>query len=197
MSEDQQPPESSAAHPLQFPPPPTPAPTDTPPLATCLQLLARPSDAEKFAGLMLVPRVVSPNDTALHSRIVDAVGAKFLFRLLATEGSPGNKRDGDNLYANRFVLRICLALCACVGCIALRNIFHMYRTVALRILSSFAAVPAISSSNHLPQAAPLLVRQSIPPLHNCNIMRVCQCDCPLHYCKHYVQTSIGSSAALL
>jgi hypothetical protein len=122
---------------------------DSSAIATCLRLLSCSSDAEKFAGLMIVPRVVNSADTALHERVVEAVGTKFLFRLLATEGSPGmfclmltlpsppasshsegNKRDAENVY----------------------------RTVALRILSSFAGLPLVASSPHLARAAPLLVQ---------------------------------------
>ena len=43
--------------PSQLPPAaPSTAPSDSPALATCMQLLSKSSDAEKFAGLMLVPR---------------------------------------------------------------------------------------------------------------------------------------------
>ncbi|KAJ1944290.1 hypothetical protein EC988_006023, partial [Linderina pennispora] len=54
-------------------------------LEKCTQLLSTKStDDEKFAGLMLVPRVVAPDDAESLEYIFDAMDVKFLERLMRT-----------------------------------------------------------------------------------------------------------------
>ena len=54
----------------------------------CLRLLRAPGDEEKFAGLLLVTKVVN-SDAAHLVRVLDAVDARFLARLLRAEGAQG------------------------------------------------------------------------------------------------------------
>ena len=53
---------------------------------TCFHLLTAPSNEEKLAGLLLVPRLVDPTDTATIRRVYESVGPSFVNHLLASCG---------------------------------------------------------------------------------------------------------------
>eukprot|EP00466_Bigelowiella_natans_P007381 jgi/Bigna1/81396/fgenesh1_pg.80_\ len=67
-------------------------------LSACLSLLRKKTDEEKFAGLLLVSKHLkeAKGERLLSSLspIADAVGTKFLLRLLLTKGSKGAKGGG-------------------------------------------------------------------------------------------------------
>ena len=67
-------------------------------LGDCVKLLGGSSDEEKFAGLLLVTKVAQPDDAPTMRRVLVAVGMKFLYRLLASPGSPGGAGDTSLMY---------------------------------------------------------------------------------------------------
>ncbi|KAJ1831619.1 hypothetical protein LPJ63_004142, partial [Coemansia sp. RSA 2711] len=63
----------------------------------CARLLSRKStDDEKFAGLLLLPRVVDAQDAESWSLVFDAMDMRFIERLLRT----GLKQSEDNMLLN-------------------------------------------------------------------------------------------------
>ncbi|RKO92423.1 Neurochondrin-domain-containing protein [Blyttiomyces helicus] len=72
-------------------PPHDSAPTSNPPPAIqqldhCLELLERPSrDEEKFVALLILPRLLDPNDPAAVQRAFESMPWSFLRRLLGTD----------------------------------------------------------------------------------------------------------------
>ncbi len=55
-------------------------------LEECLRVLQAPSDEEKFVGLYLVTKFITADPSTLR-KICEAIGWRFLQRLLRTEGS--------------------------------------------------------------------------------------------------------------
>eukprot|EP00898_Chlorokybus_atmophyticus_P009198 jgi/Chlat1/927/Chrsp108S01366 len=75
-------------------------------LEQCLQLLRGQTDEQRLVGLLLVTKFVSPADTDSLRRVLDAMGWRFLNRLLASRG------DGSMAAGYRqLALSIMSALC--------------------------------------------------------------------------------------
>ncbi|XP_065838782.1 neurochondrin-like isoform X5 [Oscarella lobularis] len=97
-------------------------------LERCLRLLnSSTSDNEVFAGLLLVTRIAKANELNAETRrrIFDAVGFKFLDRLLNTDVAPE-------------------------GCAA-----HVFRSLALSVLSCFATDKDLVTSPQMIEKIPL------------------------------------------
>jgi hypothetical protein len=100
----------------------------------CVKLLSSTTDEEKFAGLLLVTKVAQPDDPGTMRRVLNAVGMKFLYRLLASPGSPDGADDSS----------------------------LMYQCMALNVVSSFCALhelwPDMHEQKDFMRMAPLLVK---------------------------------------
>lgn len=105
----------------------------------CLKLLGGTSDEEKFAGLLLVTKVAQPDDPVVMRRVLEAVGMRFLQRLMTSSGSPNGASDDSSL---------------------------MYQCMALNVLSSFCALeplwPDLHTHKDFVRMAPLLVQTLRP-----------------------------------
>ncbi|KAJ1978835.1 hypothetical protein H4R34_003058 [Dimargaris verticillata] len=65
--------------------------THSPAVAKCLKLIGPTStDEEKFAGLLLIPRMFDPNDSAALSQVLDHMDSRFVPRLLHTPADDAN-----------------------------------------------------------------------------------------------------------
>jgi hypothetical protein len=53
----------------------------------CLQLLRGPSDEERFTGLLLVSKLIKPDDIERIKQVLDAIGFNFVNRLLTSKPS--------------------------------------------------------------------------------------------------------------
>ena len=67
-------------------------------LDDCLKLLGAGSDEEKFAGLLLVTKVARPDDASAMRQVMEAVGMKFLYRLMSSPGTPNGASDTSLMY---------------------------------------------------------------------------------------------------
>ncbi|KAJ2518029.1 hypothetical protein GGH20_004668, partial [Coemansia sp. RSA 1937] len=68
----------------------------------CARLLSRKStDDEKFAGLLLLPRVIDAQDTDAWTLIFDAMDIRFIERLMRTGIKQADEqRTGDQALLN-------------------------------------------------------------------------------------------------
>ena len=64
-------------------------------LDDCLKLLGAGTDEEKFAGLLLVTKVVQPDDASALKKVMRAVSMRFLYRLVSSPGSPAGAHMGN------------------------------------------------------------------------------------------------------
>ncbi|XP_052210209.1 uncharacterized protein LOC127813325 isoform X2 [Diospyros lotus] len=104
-----------------------------PSLEDCLKLLKGESDEQRLAGLLLVTKFCSRDDHASIRRVYDALGIRFIDRLLRTgmgKGSVGMS-GGDNCDA--------------------------YRQLSVTVVAAFCRVPEIASSEDMVSKIPLIV----------------------------------------
>ncbi|CAN6459371.1 unnamed protein product [Victoria cruziana] len=95
----------------------------------CLKLLKGEKDEQKFAGLLLATRLCQGNDDVSVRRIYEAVGFRFLNRLLQTGlGKGGNGEERED-----------------------------YLKLALTVLATFCRVPEVASSTDLLSTVPLFL----------------------------------------
>ncbi|XP_058067486.1 uncharacterized protein LOC131216895 isoform X3 [Magnolia sinica] len=119
---------SSAAAPL-----PLPSSSLGPGLEACLNLLKGERDEQRLAGLLLATKLCQSNDTASVLKIYDAVGTRFLDRLLMTgmgKGTVGAK-DGDDR--------------------------EVYLRLSVTVLAAFCRVPEIASSKEMVKKIPAIL----------------------------------------
>lgn len=67
-------------------------------LDDCLKLLGAGTDEEKFAGLLLVTKVVQPDDASALKQVLRAVSMRFLYRLVSSPGSPSGAGETALMY---------------------------------------------------------------------------------------------------
>lgn len=99
----------------------------------CLKLLKGEKDEQRLAGLFLVTKICKVDDLASLSRVYNAVGAKFLDRLLRTGMGKGTvSGPGEE---NR----------------------DAYLQLSIRILAAFCHVPEIAASEEMASKIPLIL----------------------------------------
>ncbi|KAL4022114.1 hypothetical protein IC575_015837 [Cucumis melo] len=99
----------------------------------CLKLLKGEKDEQRLAGLFLVAKICKVDDLASLSRVYNAVGAKFLERLLRTGMGKGTvSGPGED---NR----------------------DAYLQLSVRILAAFCHVPEIAASEEMVSKIPLIL----------------------------------------
>ncbi|KAF3787779.1 Neurochondrin [Nymphaea thermarum] len=95
----------------------------------CLKLLKGEKDEQKFAGLLLATRLCQGNDDASVRKIYDAVGFRFLNRLLRT----GLGKGGDSEERKD------------------------YLKLAVTVLATFCRLPEVASSADMLSTVPLFL----------------------------------------
>ncbi|XP_028115055.1 uncharacterized protein LOC114312965 isoform X2 [Camellia sinensis] len=105
----------------------------SPCLEDCLKLLKGERDEQRLAGLLLVTKFCNKDDYASIRRVYDAVGVRFLDRLLRTGmGKLGvSESGGDNRDA--------------------------YLQLSITVLAAFCRVPEIASSEDMVSKIPLIL----------------------------------------
>ncbi|KAL7187310.1 hypothetical protein ACSBR1_037385 [Camellia fascicularis] len=105
----------------------------SPSLEDCLKLLKGERDEQRLAGLLLVTKFCNKDDYASIRRVYDAVGVRFLDRLLRTGmGKLGvSESGGDNRDA--------------------------YLQLSITVLAAFCRVPEIASSEDVVSKIPLIL----------------------------------------
>ncbi|XP_038899673.1 neurochondrin isoform X2 [Benincasa hispida] len=99
----------------------------------CLKLLKGEKDEQRLAGLFLVTKICKVDDLASLSRVYNAIGAKFLDRLLRTGMGKGTvSGPGED---NR----------------------DAYLQLSVRILAAFCHVPEIAASEEMVSKIPLIL----------------------------------------
>ncbi|XP_022143085.1 neurochondrin isoform X2 [Momordica charantia] len=99
----------------------------------CLKLLKGEKDEQRLAGLFLVTKICKVDDHASLTRVYNAVGAKFLDRLLRTGMGKGTvSGPGED---NR----------------------DAYLQLSVRILAAFCHVPGIAASEEMVSKIPLIL----------------------------------------
>ncbi|MCI00081.1 neurochondrin, partial [Trifolium medium] len=102
-------------------------------LEACLKLLKGERDEQRLAGLLLVTKFCKPEDHSSLRRVYDAVGSRFLDRLLRTGMGNGTiSSDGDN---NR----------------------DAYLSLSVTVLAALCRVPEIASSEDMNSKIPLIL----------------------------------------
>ncbi|CAJ2643612.1 unnamed protein product [Trifolium pratense] len=102
-------------------------------LEACLKLLKGERDEQRLAGLLLVTKFCKPDDHSSLRRVYDAVGSRFLDRLLRTGMGNGTiSSDGDN---NR----------------------DAYLSLSVTVLAALCRVPEIASSEDMNSKIPLIL----------------------------------------
>ncbi|XP_045804080.1 neurochondrin [Trifolium pratense] len=102
-------------------------------LEACLKLLKGERDEQRLAGLLLVTKFCIPDDHSSLRRVYDAVGSRFLDRLLRTGMGNGTiSSDGDN---NR----------------------DAYLSLSVTVLAALCRVPEIASSEDMNSKIPLIL----------------------------------------
>ncbi|XP_061341028.1 uncharacterized protein LOC133287430 [Gastrolobium bilobum] len=107
---------------------------ESPNLEECLKLLKGERDEQRLAGLLLVTKFCKADDHSSLRRVYDAVGTRFLDRLLRTGMGKGTiSTGGDN---NR----------------------DAYLRLSVTVLSAFCRVPEIASSEDMVFNIPLILQ---------------------------------------
>ncbi|CAA6670218.1 unnamed protein product [Spirodela intermedia] len=103
-------------------------------LEDCLKLLRGERDEQKLAGLLLVTKLFQANDNALVLKVYEAVGTRFLERLLMTGTGTGSSqtKGGEDKAA--------------------------YLRLSVTVLAAFCRVPEIASSMDMISKVPLLLQ---------------------------------------
>lgn len=108
-------------------------PEQAPSLEDCLKLLQGERDEQRLAGLFLVTKFCKGDDHASLCRVYDAVGVRFLDRLLRTGMGKGS--IGGSGTDNR----------------------DAYLKLAITVLAAFCRVPEIASSEDMSSKIPLIL----------------------------------------
>ncbi|KAL9271551.1 Neurochondrin-like protein [Drosera capensis] len=112
----------------EFPPPPPPR------LEDCLRLLRGERDEQRLAGLLLVTKICNKDDLDSIRRVYEAVGVRFLNRLLRTGMGNANATGGGN--ENQDV----------------------YLQLSVTILSVFCRVMQIAAADEMVSKIPLILQ---------------------------------------
>ncbi|XP_068652344.1 uncharacterized protein [Aristolochia californica] len=104
-----------------------------PAMEECLKLLKGERDEQRLAGLLLATKVCQNNDNASILKAYEAVGSRFLERLLKTGMGKGSisQKEGDDREA--------------------------YLRLGVTVLASFCRVPEIASSQDMVSLVPLVL----------------------------------------
>uniref|UniRef100_A0A803PCP0 Neurochondrin n=1 Tax=Cannabis sativa TaxID=3483 RepID=A0A803PCP0_CANSA len=103
----------------------------SPTLEDCLKLLRGDRDEQRLAGLLLVTKFCKGDDLSSLRRIYDAVGVRFLDRLLRTGAGTVTGNAGDNREA--------------------------YLQLSITVLAAFCRVPDIAASQDMVSKIPLIL----------------------------------------
>ncbi|KAK8468287.1 hypothetical protein PHAVU_007G279700 [Phaseolus vulgaris] len=114
-----------------------------PNLEDCLKLLKGERDEQRLAGLLLVTNFCKAQDHSSLRRVYDAVGPRFLYRLLRTG-------LGSSLNENR----------------------DAYLSLSITVLAAFCRVPDIASSDDMLFNIPLVL-EVIPTLSGSSLLQEC------------------------
>ncbi|XP_010528500.1 PREDICTED: neurochondrin isoform X2 [Tarenaya hassleriana] len=110
----------------------SPRQEQSPSLDDCLKLLKGERDEQRLAGLLLVTKFCRNDDIVSLRKVYDAVGARFLDRLLRTGLGKGSGSDGND---NR----------------------DAYLQLSVTVLAAFCRVPEIASSEEMVSRLPLIL----------------------------------------
>ncbi|XP_014511276.1 neurochondrin isoform X2 [Vigna radiata var. radiata] len=102
--------------------------TQSPNLEDCLKLLKGERDEQRLAGLLLVTKFCKAEDHSSLRRVYDAVGPRFLYRLLRTGMGSGFNENRD-----------------------------AYLSLSITVLAAFCRVPDIASSEDMILNIPLVL----------------------------------------
>ncbi|KAG0502807.1 hypothetical protein HPP92_002879 [Vanilla planifolia] len=122
--------------------------TKSPSLEDCLKLLSGEKDEQKLAGLFLATKISDWSDTASVIKIYNALGARFLHRLLVTgmgKGDTGMEGRAD---------------------------WEAYLKLSVTVLAGFCRVPEIASSEEMVSKIPL-ISEIISNLSDSSIIEEC------------------------
>ncbi|CAJ2662891.1 unnamed protein product [Trifolium pratense] len=97
-------------------------------LDECLKLLSGQRDEQRLAGLLLVTNFCKPDDHSSLYKVYNAIGSRFLHRLLTTATISSNKNNRD-----------------------------AYLTLSVTVLSTLCRVPDIASSEDMNSNIPLML----------------------------------------
>ncbi|XP_029125303.1 neurochondrin isoform X2 [Cajanus cajan] len=105
-----------------------PSTEESPNLEDCLKLLKGERDEQRLAGLLLVTKFCKADDHASLRRVYDAVGPRFLYRLLRTGMGSGTNDNRD-----------------------------AYLSLSITVLAVFCRVPEIASTEDMVLNIPLVL----------------------------------------
>lgn len=132
----------------------------TPNLEDCLKLLKGERDEQRLAGLLLVTKFCKADDNSSLRRVYDAVGSRFLDRLLRTGtfslfASAFSFVDFVFITDPIFFYQIGMGrgTIACVG----DNNRDAYLRLSVTVLAAFCRVPEIASMEDMLLKVPLIL----------------------------------------
>ncbi|GAB2286927.1 hypothetical protein Dimus_021315 [Dionaea muscipula] len=117
-------------------------------LEDCLKLLRGERDEQRLAGLLLVTKVCEKDDHDSIRRVYDAVGVRFLDRLLRTGMGTGNVTGGSN------------------------DNDDVYLQLSVSILAAFCRVPQIAAADEMVAKIPLIL-QIMEKQSSSNVLEEC------------------------
>ncbi|KAL3745475.1 hypothetical protein ACJRO7_014561 [Eucalyptus globulus] len=97
----------------------------SPSLDDCLKLLRGERDEQPLAGLLLVTKFCKGDDLTSLRRVYDAVGARFLDRLLRTGMGEGSTNGSGNRNAYLQLSAIVFAAFSLGSCIVFLKLFFL------------------------------------------------------------------------
>ncbi|XP_031279769.1 neurochondrin [Pistacia vera] len=126
--------------------------SQSPSLEDCLKLLKGERDEQRLAGLLLVTKFCKGDDVGSLRKVYDAVGVRFLDRLLRTGLGKGTNSSSSVGVNRDAYLQLSLVN---QRCFYHRTRFELFSS--LTVLAAFCRVPEIASSEDMVAKIPFIV----------------------------------------
>lgn len=142
-------------------------PSSAPGLEDCLKLLKGERDEQRLAGLLLATKFCQANDTESVLKVYEAIGTRFLDRLLMTGNSKMPPFEVSSYYVMHFLYHFISMLCAGAPFIEGTGKGRVgnkegedreaYLQLSVTVLAAFCRVPEIAGSKDMVKKVPAVL----------------------------------------